>query len=379
MVLRCLQSSGSSGTIALGSAVVADLSTRAERGKFIAYAGMGVTLGPALGPVIGGLLDQNLGWRSIFWFLTIFSVTFLLIIVVAVPETCRSVVGNGSIPPSKWKLSLIQLLKKPEKRTETEDADFQTLKRSQKSFNPFASLKIATEKEAGLILWYGALLCAGYFAMLSTLSTQLHERYGFDSLKIGLCYLPLGFGSLTSRWTVGPALDRNFHRLARIHNIPIIKNRQQDIGKFPVEIARLQVTFPLISLACCAIVAYAWVMQYKTSLAAPLVLLFFVGHAISGAFSTLNTLVVDINKDTPATAVAANNLFRCLIGAGAVAVANPLINRIGIGWTGTFIVFLWILFSPCLYLVWKNGLRWRTEADEKAEAKKKEKEKETVV
>lgn len=52
LVLRCLQSSGSSGTVALGSAVVADLSTRAERGKYIGYVSMGVTLGPALGPVI---------------------------------------------------------------------------------------------------------------------------------------------------------------------------------------------------------------------------------------------------------------------------------------------------------------------------------------
>lgn len=52
LVLRCMQSSGSSGTIALGSAVVSDLSTRAERGKYVGYASMGVTLGPALGPVI---------------------------------------------------------------------------------------------------------------------------------------------------------------------------------------------------------------------------------------------------------------------------------------------------------------------------------------
>ena len=46
VVLRFLQSSGSSGTIALGSAVVADIITRAQRGKYIGYASMGVTLGP---------------------------------------------------------------------------------------------------------------------------------------------------------------------------------------------------------------------------------------------------------------------------------------------------------------------------------------------
>jgi MFS family permease len=37
--------------------VVADVSTRAERGRWVAYASMGIMLGPALGPLVGGLLD----------------------------------------------------------------------------------------------------------------------------------------------------------------------------------------------------------------------------------------------------------------------------------------------------------------------------------
>jgi multidrug resistance protein len=101
VVLRFLQSSGSSGTVALGSAVVADIITRAQRGKYIGYASMGVTLGPALGPIIGGLLNQYLGWRSIFWFLTIFAGSMMLLMILFFPETSRSVVGNGSVPPQE--------------------------------------------------------------------------------------------------------------------------------------------------------------------------------------------------------------------------------------------------------------------------------------
>ncbi|KAI1642341.1 putative MFS transporter [Daldinia loculata] len=376
MVLRCLQSSGSSATIALGSAVVADVSTRAQRGKYIGYASMGVTLGPALGPIIGGLLDYYLGWRSIFWFLTIFASVFFAIVIVAMPETCRAVVGNGSVSPPVWQLSLWQYFRQRGKRGENPDADVQTMQRGRKRPNPLTSIKIAAQKEAGMILWYGALLYSGYFVVLSTLSTQLQQRYGFDSLKIGLCYLPFGAGSLTSRWTVGRILDKNFHRLARLRGLTIIKNRQQDIRKFPIEFARLQISIPLIYAACLAIIAYSWVMYYKTNLAGPLVMLFFTGHLVTGAFSSLNTLVVDINRETPATAVAANNLFRCLLGAGATAIANPLIDRIGIGWTGTLVAFLWILFSPLLWAVMIFGPKWRAEAHAKAKAKaerKKEK------
>jgi MFS family permease len=38
LILRCLQSTGSSSTIALGSAVVADISTSAERGTWMGWA-----------------------------------------------------------------------------------------------------------------------------------------------------------------------------------------------------------------------------------------------------------------------------------------------------------------------------------------------------
>lgn len=35
LVLRCLQSTGSSGTVALGNGVVADIASSGERGKFM--------------------------------------------------------------------------------------------------------------------------------------------------------------------------------------------------------------------------------------------------------------------------------------------------------------------------------------------------------
>lgn len=372
MVLRCLQSSGSSGTIALGSAVVADLSTRAERGKYIGYATMGVTLGPAVGPIIGGLLDHFLGWRAIFWFLTIFSGVFGIIIVIILPETCRSVVGNGSVPAAKWNQSAWQIFRiKSWSKKEKQRIDHDTIQQGRRRPNPFASALIATEKEGFFILIYGSLLYAGYMLVLSTLTTQLQSRFEFNSIQVGLSYLPLGMGSLTSRWTVGRILDWNFRREAQRQGLSIVKNRQQEIEKFNIEVARLSVALPLVYGACLCIIAYGWVMDYKTSLAGPLVMLFFTGHLTTGAFSSLNTLIVDTHRQSPATAVAANNLLRCLLGAGAVAVANPLIQRIGIGWTATFIAFLWVIFSPCLWAVFKWGHGWREDLRIKSDRKAK--------
>ena len=105
-------------------------------------------------------------------------------------------------------------------------------------------------------------------------------------------------------------------------------------------------------------------------------ILFFAAYTLSGAFNVMSTLLVDIHPDKAGAATAANNLARCLTAAGFTAAVLPLINRIGRGWTYTFISLLWLVFSPLLWAVVKWGpsireaRRVRNEiSDEKAQAK----------
>ncbi|CVL06409.1 probable dityrosine transporter [Fusarium proliferatum] len=361
IILRCLQSCGSSATIALGSATSADMVTRAERGKYLGYAAMGVTLGPALGPVIGGLLDHYLGWRSIFWFLTIFSAALFLVIFIFLPETCRNVVGNGGISPPWWNMSLIGYLKQ-RKQEHVETVDEQP---SRKRPNPFASLKILFDKETGLILGFSAFMYGGYYMVLSTLSAQLTSRFNYSSVVIGLCYLPMGVGSICYRYTAGSVMDWNFRRYAKRQGIEIVKNRQQDLRLLPIERMRIEISLPFVYMACAMIIIYGWVMDQKLALAGIEISLFFLALSISGAMNNLNTLIVDLNTHSAATAVAANNLARCLVGAGAVAVADPMINEWGLGWTSVFASGVWVIFSILLWVVMWKGHNWRMKKQKK--------------
>jgi predicted MFS family arabinose efflux permease len=62
----------------------------------------GALTAPALGPTIGGLLTHFLGWRSVFWFLTIISGSYLIVFIVFMPETSRKLVDDGSLVPAEW-------------------------------------------------------------------------------------------------------------------------------------------------------------------------------------------------------------------------------------------------------------------------------------
>ncbi|KAI4719525.1 MFS general substrate transporter [Aureobasidium sp. EXF-10727] len=366
LVLRCVQSSGSAATVALGQAVVADVSTRAERGKWVAYASAGIMLGPAIGPTIGGLLETYLGWPSIFWFLAIFSGVMLVVTLCFLPETCRAVVGNGFVPPQRWNRTLWSCLRKKSVAEQTG-----TLQRSKKRPNPFTSLLIILKKEDGLILLCGAFLYAGFYIVLITLTEQLSQEYGLNTLQVGLCYLPFGVGCMASRFSVGVLLDRNYRRLAhQLDPSGESSSNAKESDAFPIEKSRLQIGIPAIYASAIVTITYGWVMQYKTSLAGPLIMLFFVGNFTTGAFNVFSTLIVDINLHQPGTASAANNLARCGMGAAFTAFAQPLVGAIGIGWASTAVAFFWVLTTPCLWAVMKWGPEWR--AAEKSKLERKE-------
>ncbi len=254
----------------------------------------------------------------------------------------------------------------------TEQADLhiklKTVVKRKRGPDPLEAVKIAFQKEADMILFYGALLYSGSSAVLAGLPSQLQAKYHFNSLQIGLCFLPYGLGSMTSRWTVGTMLDWNYRRNARRLGIEIVRNRQQKLSNFPIETAWLQITLPLMYIAALSIIAYGWVMNFQTNLVGPVITLFLTGYTATGAFSSLNTLIIDINVESPTTASAANNLVRCPFGAGAVAAVVPLINRIGMGWTCIFVAGIWICFSPMIWVVFLWGYRWREEKRLKNEA-----------
>lgn len=359
-VLRCLQSAGSSTTIALSAGVVSDIAIAAERGSYMGFVTAGSLLGPAMGPVIGGLLSQFLGWRSVFWFLTIFAGAFLVPFVLFFPETARAIVGNGSIPPPKWNLPLVHWFKS---RRTAPPEDFA---RPKLRFpNPIRTLAIVFQKDIGIILFANAILFAGFYDVTASIPSIYNELYGLNDLEIGLCYIPFGLGATVASIATGKMLDLNYRRLAKVLNVPLHETRSRNLTHFPIEKARLQVALPLLTLGAFTVIAFGWCLDYGVHLAAPTTILFFMGLTLTGAFNTVSTLLVDFYPMNAAAATASNNLVRCLLGAGATALIDPMLDAMGRGWCFTFIALVMLLMLPLLVVVIRLGPGWRKERQAK--------------
>jgi len=377
LVLRCLQSSGSSSTIALASGVVADISTSAERGTYMGWVTMGPMVGPAFGPVIGGLLAQKLGWRSIFWFLTILAVVFMVPFLIAYPETARNVVGDGSIPPQGWNRSLLDYLAVCNHRSsnsstplehtttrESQHAAQATLakKRRLRWPNPLATLRVVLEKDVGLLLFYNSIVYTAFYDVIASMPYLFQQIYDFNDLQIGLSFLPFGIGCFVAPLFNGKLMDWNYRRLAAKIGFTIDRKRGDTLtGAFPIEKARFQIAAPMILVGDAALLAYGWVMQTETHLAVPLVLQFIMGLTLNGGFQAMSVLLVDLYPISPATATAANNLVRCLMGAAGTGIIIQMINAMGRGWCFTFIAGIVAVSSPILWVLQKWGPAWREE------------------
>ena len=156
-------------------------------------------------------------------------------------------------------------------------------------------------------------------------------------------------------------MDLNYKRVAKGANFTINHHKSDDLRDFPLEKARIQVIWPLLYLGASALLCYGWALEKNGPFAAPMILTFIIGVCLTGVFDVISTILVDMYPKCPSTATAANNLCRCLMGAGGTAVINQMIGAMGRGWCFTFVAAVVVASSPLLVVVLRCGPRWREE------------------
>ena len=192
LALRMLQSAGSSGTIALAYGVIANIAPPHERGGFVGIAHIGFNSANSLGPIIGGLLTSRVGWRSIFWFLAIFSGLVFLMLLVLFPETSRKLVGDGSILAKGINKSFIDRFRQNHKSTSSKVMPKPRLKFP----NLLPCLQLIFRKDTGIVMFSNAVFYMKYSCVQASIAPLLQDRYGLSILEVGFCYL--AFGSATA-------------------------------------------------------------------------------------------------------------------------------------------------------------------------------------
>lgn len=277
LLLRAVQAGGCASMIALGAGLIGDIATVDERGGFFGMFNLGPMLAPCIGPALGGVISERLGWRAIFWFLAIFSIACFAMILFLLPETMRALVGNGSQDPPGllWK-PLTPLIGRRTKSTLGDTMGGEKKKPNKKgSANPF---RLLLYPDIALTLAYTGIVYAVNYTVTSTISSSFAVTYPFLSqTMLGICYLSTGLGMIVGSTVTGKLLDREYAHIKqkRLNADPSSMGEELDGENdihFPIEYARLRMSPILLVGFVASLIGWGWSIQAKASIAAPLVL-----------------------------------------------------------------------------------------------------------
>jgi MFS family permease len=131
-----------------------------------------------------------MGWRSIFWFLVICSGVWLLIIAVSLPETLRTLVGDGAVAVSGVHAVPLRCMKpRPGGGLELSQEVPVSTHSALRGF-----VTILCQKDKALVMSAIAILYMVWNCLQASLSTLFIEVYHFTYLEAGLIYIPFGVG-----------------------------------------------------------------------------------------------------------------------------------------------------------------------------------------
>ncbi|KAG6909237.1 hypothetical protein DXG01_001419 [Tephrocybe rancida] len=348
---RCLQAAGSSAVITIGAATLADMFEPAERGTKMGIYYIAPLLGPSIGPILGGGLTTGLGWRAIFWFLTIVGGSICVLFVVAFRDTFRK---ERSLT---YQNVLRQRLYEAHDEMRVHKSDVEKIAipevvvtLSLKDVNPFKPIFLVLRRMNNVVILFASgLLFAFGFLIAYASARTLSNHYHYNALTIGLVIVSFGIGSLLG----GHFSD---HELARL---------KAANGNVSYPEMRLKNTVYSSALLPPCVLAFGWLCEQRVHVAVICVMLFFCGFFSIWTYASTLAYIADSNIGRSSSAFATNSAFRGVSAFVAIEIAVPLQDGLGDGWTYTLWAGLMLISGLLILLVAYRGEGWRRKAEKR--------------
>lgn len=322
VVFRLLQGVAGAALVPLSQSVMVNAYPHEERGRAMAIWGMGVMVGPILGPTLGGWLTETLSWRWTFFINLPVGVLSALLALAHIPDTERRErdmdwmglallsLGIGGL---QWVLD----------RGNQDDwfaapsiqlAAYLSLvgfvgyylhARSHRG-HPLFRMEIFADRNFATASLLIAFLGLGLFGSMLLQPLMLEGLMGYPTITTGLALAPRGFASMFSMMVVGKLIGRVDPRALIVTGILIFS-----LGSWQTTHYSL-------------VMGFGWVVL-------PMML---QGMGLGMVFVPLSTLAFStLPKHYSAEAAGMYSLLRTIgSGIGISVVATVLTRHAGIAW-----------------------------------------------
>ncbi|KAJ5179913.1 hypothetical protein N7492_003123 [Penicillium capsulatum] len=368
LVCRFFNGLAGSAFLSVAGGTVGDLFDRHELAFPMMLYTASPFVGPEVGPLVGGFINEYTTWRWTFYVLLIWTGVLLVSILLFVPETYHPVLLRRKAQKLRKETGDDRWLAPIEK---LDRSVLQTVLRSM--YRPI--LLLALEPMCLSLCIFSAILLGILYLFFGAFQLVFSNVYGLDLWQRGLCFLGLFVGMVFAILS-DPIWRRNYARLERNY-----RKTTTNTDDFQPE-WRLPPAFlggPLVTIG---LFIFAWTIYPDVHWIAPI-----IGSASFGAgtilvYSGIFTFLVDAYPTFAASALAANSFMRSSFGgifplfgiqiadraplrnypllllhvpAIQSLIATPVYNNLGYHWATSLLAFLTLAMVPFPYIFFRYG------------------------
>ncbi|KAI3335786.1 major facilitator superfamily domain-containing protein [Ustulina deusta] len=340
LVSRAIDGIAFSAPITIIGGTLADLWKAEERGIPMAAFSAAPFVGPAIGPLVGGYLSDNLGWRWLYWLTLILSGIIWVLITFTIPETYAPTI-------------LARRAKKLRKETgesdwvTEQDLDMRPIGERIRIFLVMPLKLLFGELIVFLISLYMSVLYGLLYMFFIAYPIVFKEGKGWSASSTGLTFIPLAVGVVSSA-LCSPFVNK--------HYVKVIKPYAGQMP--PAELRLIPMMFACwfipIGLAVFAWTSYDWLVWVGPTLAG-----FPVGFGFIFIYNSANNYLVDTYQDRAASALASKTFIRSIWGASVVLFTRQMYHNLGYQWASTVLLGISLACCAIPFLFWKFGERIR--------------------
>jgi len=296
-------------------------------------------IGPAIGPLAGGFLSDNLGWRWLYWMQLILSGIVWFLITFTVPETYT---------PTLLTRRAKKLRKSTgdDKHVTEQDLDMRPFVERLRLFLIRPLQLLFLEPIVFFISVYMSVLYGLLYMFFVAYPIVYQGGKGYSASITGLMFIPLAIGVLLSA-VCAPIVNKHYLKLCEKHN-----------GSPPAE-ARL---IPMMVSCWCipiGLFIFAWTSYSDVLWLGPAMGGFPVGFGFIFLYNSANNYLVDSYQHQAASALAAKTCLRSFWGASTVLFTEQMYKRLGNQWASSLLAFIALACCAIPFVFYYFGARIR--------------------
>ncbi|KAK7046008.1 hypothetical protein VNI00_007003 [Paramarasmius palmivorus] len=332
LVFRFLTGFCGSTFLSVAGGTVSDLFSNETVANPMAVYTLSPFIGPVLGPLYSGFVNQNASWRWTFRVLLIWTFIQTVAIYLFVPETF---------------VPVLRKRKAAKLRKATGDANYWApLDRQDKDLA--TSILISCYKPFELVIYdrmvlllntWTALILGILYLAFQAFPIIFQQKHGFDMQQTGMTFLGIGFGMILAVSTQG-----YFNRYAREAGTPESHLHKGEIGGILVPVGLYIIAFTTYA-------SVHWI--------APIIGSIPFGAGVYLVFTSVFTYLVTAYRPIAASTMASNSAMRSGFAAAFPLFAGFMYEALGTVGATALLAGVMTVMAPLPFIFRRVGARLR--------------------